>query len=438
VRPCRDDNTLCISVGYNTDTIINYFDNFSSKYINKFEKYKPKNGINSSIYACTFSRETYTANALLKLQKQVESDLVDNVFYEACVGSYINKQHKYFPCFVRTYRYGKFKLPTSLPIPNNIDVLYNENSTQFLNTIEELQSNVEDGILKSCETDKKKVNAVVIEYFLNNKTLFEFLEQPHDKHQVFGNDVNASSLYFIFFQVYSVLNQLKDEFTHYDLHPSNILMYRVKTTTNNGYIKMNYYTSKTVCLSFFTPYIVKIIDYGRCFFHYSEKFNSSIIYDKVCEQKACDKETVSCGFKRGYHWLDKKEDEDTNINATKKNISHDLWTLYALAQQFNKLKNKLIIVKKKDDDIEEVINDNKAGLYENETKTDDNKIRNVEDAYRVLLEICSDNQLQEWNDSIIQQNEQYWGTYIGELNVYLYKDDNGERIPTEWKPIVEL
>ena len=41
----------------------------------------------------------------------------------------------------------------------------------------------------------------------------------------------------ILFQIYSVLSVLQYEFTHYDLHPKNVLLYKV---SNDGYITMNY------------------------------------------------------------------------------------------------------------------------------------------------------------------------------------------------------
>jgi hypothetical protein len=408
IPPCKN-NTLCISIGYNADIIYNFFDKFSNQFIKKIIPSNTKKGQNSTIYTCEFSKNEYTAFATLKLEKYDEENHVDSGFYEACVGYYINKQQKYFPCFVRTYRYGEYIVDSK-----NID---------SLNVIENLPNTLIDGITAGCNnyTTPQIRNAILIECFPNAPSIWH---QFHVlSNTLFKYDANFA-LYLMFFQVYSVLNQLKDEFTHYDLHANNILMYRVKTSEDfGGYIKMIYHTSQTEIFYFYTPFIVKIIDYGHSYFYDSEEFNSSIIYQKVCRVKECDTDEP-CGKNRGYNWFDGNNKH--HITPTKRNKSHDLWALY-----YESLPGLTIVGK--DDASTYKITQKKVGIPENETQPTDKNIRNVEDAYRILLELCRE-EILIWNSN----NKEHWGTYVGELDVYLYKDENGERIPMKWTPTPDI
>jgi hypothetical protein len=89
---------------------------------------------------------------------------------------------------------------------------------------------------------------------------------------------------------------LQNEFTHYDLHSDNILIYE---PVIGKYIQYHYFVDGNE-ISFKSKYIVKIIDYGRCYFHDTDTNNSMNIHEKICNEKQCDPE---CGEDYGYQWL---------------------------------------------------------------------------------------------------------------------------------------
>jgi hypothetical protein len=119
----------------------------------------------------------------------------------------------------------------------------------------------------------------------------------------------------ILYQIYSILDKIKDIYTHYDLHDHNVIMYRLPV---NEYIIMSYKFRNTKIM-FKTNIIIKLIDYGRSFFIKTSESRKS-----VCNERSCNT-GASCGTDKGFGYI--KERLLTNnhwINSYKKNISHDL------------------------------------------------------------------------------------------------------------------
>jgi hypothetical protein len=108
-------------------------------------------------------------------------------------------------------------------------------------------------IKKSCTDDSF---AILIQHIENPITFSDFLDSyiSFDEEELFN----------ILYQVYAVLDYYKKWFTHYDLHSSNVLLYKLP---NSRFITMNYYNEHTnVTTTIHTRYLVKIIDYGRSYF----------------------------------------------------------------------------------------------------------------------------------------------------------------------------
>ena len=126
----------------------------------------------------------------------------------------------------------------------------------------------------------------------------------------------------VFYQLYFGLSSIYLNFTHYDLHTQNVLLYKPK---ENGYLTYHYHTSgETTPITFDSQYIVKVIDYGRCFYKYNDDLNrnSDTFYTKLCNTASCQ---PRCGERYGhvYVGLDTPE-KDHFINLRKRNASHDL------------------------------------------------------------------------------------------------------------------
>jgi hypothetical protein len=135
----------------------------------------------------------------------------------------------------------------------------------------------------------------------------------------------------ILFQVYCPLALLKDHFTHYDLHPDNILLYSAK---DNHYFLCHYHLpDSNDVISFRTKFIAKIIDYGKCFFNDTETgTNSKKIQEALCEIKQCDPD---CGKNFGFHILNNKHD---HRDSTKRNVSFDLLALKTIKDALSSIK----------------------------------------------------------------------------------------------------
>jgi hypothetical protein len=232
----------------------------------------------------------------------------DNLYYEYLVGQFVNTLITRFPCFLETY--GGFLYDDKADWAFSKD---NKNTPKKIyQQMKHISKHSNNYFPSSCIYSK--YFAVLIQSIPDATDLY-------DKLHLAGFLYNH--LLYVLFNVYMPLACLKNQFTHYDLHPGNVLLYK---TPPGEYIQYNYFT-KHGNISFKSPYIVKIIDYGRCYFKYDSndtsapKLDSSrTVYDAVCKVKACD---PNCGKNFGYQWLKpkgKKEDNISNLTNRKKNI----------------------------------------------------------------------------------------------------------------------
>jgi hypothetical protein len=127
----------------------------------------------------------------------------------------------------------------------------------------------------------------------------------------------------ILYQIYYVLSAICNNFTHYDLHYNNVLLYKPKEF---GYLTYHYHTTDKPTIIFDSQYIVKIIDYGRCFYKYNEERNSNLFFNSLCDSGTCGSR---CGERYGFSYigippLPGGNKNDHFINRRKRNASHDL------------------------------------------------------------------------------------------------------------------
>ena len=135
--------------------------------------------------------------------------------------------------------------------------------------------NTVEQIAEACKSPQE-ATSLLIQYLRDAKSV---------NSQVRNVDFLKNELIYVLFQVYAPLALLHDKFTHYDLHTGNILLYE---PVKGCYVEYHYYIKGTV-ISFKSKYIVKIIDYGRCFFNDDANAtfsgDSKKIYEKVCLEK---------------------------------------------------------------------------------------------------------------------------------------------------------
>jgi hypothetical protein len=339
------DSGVCIAFGPNSKKIIDFFDGFTNfNYVKSPIIQIGNPSLNGFVKQIQYEKEGYNAYAVLKSSA---SRIADNLVYEYIVGQFINKQNKFFPCFIETYGLYYYK--------NEMDWFHSKNTkvitTNILKDLLELQTNIYD-YKKMCQ--QSKFAAILIQHLKNAKTLDDMLNTRDAKFIIYD-------LLYILYQIYMPLSILSSVFTHYDLHAGNVLLYEpIKTK----YIEYHYHLQNNELINFKSPYIVKIIDYGRSFYKPDNGMISPTdIYNNVCSEKSCDmisiKQTYKCGSQYGFQWFEPATKDVSHkyyMNPIKDNQSYDLrlldilkseikkntWKYYAIPSKYNIITEPLI------------------------------------------------------------------------------------------------
>ena len=441
------DSGQCITFGLEINKIKTFFNNFNFDYID-VDKIKRVGAVsaNGFVTEIPYTREGYTSYAILKSSRKADAD---NLYYEAFVGFFINKKNLQYSCFLETYGIGR----TSITVYNNL-----------LNNMKITRNQMEKGlVLTKLNNYKNYLYSKIVNLSCKYSTRFAVLVQHIKNAKSIGDhmDLYKTSRDFMtlhlvnyLFQIYCPLANLSNEFTHYDLHADNVLIYN-PSNTEDKYVTMVYHYDKndTDVVSFHTFGIAKIIDYGRCYFNdtsVSPPVSSMDMYNVVSDAN----KTPDCapnGESYGYTWLDKEKvpGENLYISSQVRNKSHDLRLAFILAQESGKnahantksireILNGVFInywslyLNEKNDILRKMgkkeETDNGFGMAENDgihwvNKGDD--ILNVEDMHTALKNLIQNEPyFKPDNDAFFQGK-----TKIGELHTYLYDDKPMEYIP---------
>ena len=403
---CQDSGT-CFAFGKESTKIKSFFDNFSNfKYALNHQQIS--RGANGDIYEIEYDRLNYKSFAILKIATKKTAD---NLVYEYFVGLFINSMYKKTPSLLETY--GLYKMPT-----NNLGGL---NDLTLVNT--KSQQEIESTISLACLQPTNF--GILIEHLKGSVPLTKMLN--------YFNFVKYDLIYSVF-HVYFTLCMMKDVFTHYDLHGENVLVYM---PVPDKYIQYHYHFTPSLTISFKSPYIVKIIDYGRSYFNNAtQNIDSEFIRKMICQRPDCNIPPSKCGEDSGFDWLNTKSRATYYyINSSAINRSHDLRLINTLIKSLKiRVKNPAIHnVIKTNSDIDADTNKNisyffnKRNLkYDKEYGTPEmltsglpKKMHNIMDVLRVLQEIC-------FNTSFITQNNncydiggaRYGFGKIGDLHIY--------------------
>jgi len=295
-----EDSGICIAFGKEGKKIREFFGNFDLSYATDHvrrlsDSLYSKNGFVSEIY---FTHKGYSSYAVLK---SATFNYSDNLMYEYRVGQFLNKMSLLYPCFIETYKLFKYNSVSSFNyVKSHPDI-----STAMLKTHITPQ---DYDLTRACKTPR--FNSILVQHLKASVTMFKFINS-------IGQSLNYNFLLQLF-QVYFVLDQMKDIFTHYDLHANNVMIYRPSV---EQYIHFHYHLD-TEILSFKTMYVAKIIDYGRCYFK-DDNYSSKDFINEICAKKECNTtKTGRCGKKVGFTWL--SPPVNYHIDSTKPNQSHDL------------------------------------------------------------------------------------------------------------------
>ena len=385
------DSGVCIALGEEKKQLFDFFKFNTFEYVKDPYKTIGNPSANGFVKELKYEREGYIAYAVLKSSLKPSSD---NLAYEYLVGKYLNDVSKRLPTFIETYG------------------LYHYQNTGNRDTMKK-NDKMNRRLLPLDPNDIKNVcvkaaNLCVLSQHLKNAQSF------YTHYQLDDYIVNESA--YTLYQIYFALHQIKKEFTHYDLHLGNVLLYE---PIEGKYIQYHYH-SKNKTVSYKSRYLVKIIDYGRSFFTGSPAY-----YQKVCDEAKCQPLN---GLKKGFvnfhlpgpAGVGRAADRVYgHANALFKNESHDLKFLYncnyMLTKDFPE-KQKLLdadYMKILQDTIymKEISHFSRGGTIENLTHSD--KIHNVTDA-------CERWEAYIENPIRIQKNEKAYEGYssLGDLHIY--------------------
>ena len=400
------DSGVCIAFGTESDKIKKFFNHFTNfDYAVGRRRITAPLSNNGFIYEIEYARQDYIAHAILKSAIRPNAD---NLMYEYTVGKTINTLfNNYFPCFVETYGIYKYN--------NEEEWVTSQDGTN--------DNNLQDILTEYSTTDFK-------ESCLNSKHLCLLIQHIKDAPTLRDKimDMSNSRSYLNFFekellyclyQIYYSLSMLSEDYTHYDLIDSNILLYK---PVDGKYIQYHYYLTDdtgtvNMVISFKSRYIVKIIDYGRSYINSSMSY-----YKKICDIKECE---PNCGNDVGYQWLSPAADAYF-INSSLLNKSHDLKLLYIIKSRFEKREFRNSSVIKLREIIDTTIYTGKwinsengpihvlRGTESNPIRGYPERINNVMDAERALRDMVLDLDEISKNDKF--HNDKF--TKLGDLHVY--------------------
>lgn len=244
--------------------------------LNKVGKTSQNGFIYKIEYEAEMNNILYSSSAILKSNKQSSSD---NLMYEYTVGCYINRHYsKRFPCFVQTYGVFRYKTPEILKTlgttaSNNFEILRTSMDLIDCAFCPNHKVSITKLIEEACTTPV--FISLLVENIDNSISLYDFLSGIEN-----GEYKNPDELKYILFQIYYVLSILSDDFTHYDLHGANILLYKP-----GGLIHFYYEIEDNKTIDFYSEFIVKFIDYGRC--HVATE--SKRFFDQITKRPFIDK-----------------------------------------------------------------------------------------------------------------------------------------------------
>jgi hypothetical protein len=182
------------------------------------------------------------------------------------------------------------------------------------------------------------------------------------------------------------------------------------------HIEYHYHLKGEEEIVFNSPYIAKIIDYGRCYFKDTENKsvsgNSADFNTELC--KVCKPD---CGGRRGFGWLDLKKQglkQSYHISSRINNPSHDLRLLAMIHKKqegtfsrISKCLKKVVYGKNMIKGYEQY------GTKANPVSGVPKKINNVTDAFIELKKLVKEPEFKEDNTLDYDVSDK-----LGELHIY--------------------
>ena len=296
---------LCNVLGPFAEHIRTLFDDMDFRYVTECKRIGQAS-VNGDVFALKYQfaeaqEPPFVAHCVMKQSKKASAD---NLMIEWYIGHhFINHKMKQYPCFVETYGlYRKAQRGSQLENLQDLKTVTRVPNDQVWN-------------LPIC-TEDNTTFAVLCQHLENCESLYTFLEK--NKHEKRIHD----DIYNILVQIYLPLGDMMDVFTHNDLHDSNVMLYFLP---NKQSITLHYHDhlhNKTITIQ--TRFLVKIIDYGRCFFTSSVESTPSFF------QRVLQTPSTSCNagnlHMTGLRWNDAELTTHNHFTSQmRNNPKRDLW-----------------------------------------------------------------------------------------------------------------
>jgi RIO-like serine/threonine protein kinase len=322
-------SSFCLAFGKESKKIKSLFNGFKFDYVDRSSISNFRNNLLFIIgYKRIYEGINYEASIVLKT---VQNQHSDNLLYEYMVGQYINKQSLRFPCFIETYHWLTYKRSKDLAMwikNKNLKELFNDSNQSFIEAstnkhkrLDCTDNKKDSGVKRICSDVEllftwscmhARYLAITIQYIKGAKRLDDMLKIDG----FIDND-----LINVLYQIYMPLSTIANEFTHYDLHKGNVVIYEPK---KGYYIDYRYILNDKTIVEFKSRYIAKIIDYGRSFFDDptnqdatgSSKSIKKIICENVLYSNSFNRETKTnffCGEDFGYYFTPIVSDQTRDL-----------------------------------------------------------------------------------------------------------------------------
>lgn len=362
------DSGVCITFGQQSKKIIDFFLGFTDFTYLMSSKRVGSVSSNGFVNELKYERLGYEAHAILKSNRGPKND---NLVYEYVVGQYINKLCLQFPCFVETY--GLYKYSSDVAWQHVRDTM-NIGKNVLSGLMSLVKGEINNG--RPEQWSDACLNSLWFSILIQHIKAAPTLKDMMTKVGFINND-----LLYVLYQIYMPLSTLGNKYTHYDLHNENVMVYE---PVRGKYIHYHYHLVGGDVVSFKSPYVAKIIDYGRSYFHDTAANNSKQIYNFICMLRDC---RPNCGVNYGFTILkaEQKFGEFGYIVSQKPNISHDLRLLNMLKKNIPKHAAVSLVLDRVKYGVKVAKNMTEYGTKEDKTSGEaNNTINNVHDAFNYI------------------------------------------------------
>ena len=294
---------------------------------------KTTNGFNFLLdYSRDYERTKLESSCVLKssLKRPAHLQDADNLLYEYLMGLALNRSiNETLPFIVCTHGLFAYKSDLEYELMfgkyNRKQTIYNYTIKRAVDLLHIKNEEVYDrNLVEWIKMSYKKPTdmCILIEAVPHAVSFFDLLMT---KDRARSEEIYMFAVIPILFQVYGTLYKLREQFSHYDLHLSNILITQPPKTyftytfnTNNG-------TYDVDCF-----YMIKIIDFGRS---YCKGVSEGIVKD-LCKSipqlrrtRLCDPQSRDETNLKGYDYAVRNPQDPKQTISVVRNISTDLLCL---------------------------------------------------------------------------------------------------------------